>query len=189
MNFYLFLFLFFILMEVFVFSLLLTLFGFNQFWNDLAAKVIFPGVCSAGLPSSGWPKSSPGWESSCASLQPPLLPGQSPPAGPAKALPGPWLPPRTGFSSGRRWSMPTHILHILKEKGGKHWSQFCPVRSGERKLWKAGALRPTSAESSAHSTKVLGGFTMSNWKSPRCLLNNHKEEIDYFLLLGTIWAA
>ena len=65
---------------------LFALFGFNQFWNALAAKVIFPGVCSAGQP---------------------LLPGQSPPAGQAKALLGPWVPPRTESSSRRRWLLPT----------------------------------------------------------------------------------
>ena len=42
----------------------LSNFKFNQFWNALALKVLFPGVCSAGLPSSGWPKSSQGWENS-----------------------------------------------------------------------------------------------------------------------------
>ena len=66
-------FFFFILMDfwtslLFDFSLF-ALFGFNQFWNALAAKEIFPGVCSIGLPSSGWPRSSPGWESSCVDLQ------------------------------------------------------------------------------------------------------------------------
>ena len=84
-----------------------ALFGINQFWIAPASKLISPGVCSAGQPFAGWPKSSPGWVNSCAALQPPLLPGQSPPAGQAKALLGPWLPPRTGSSSRRRWLLPT----------------------------------------------------------------------------------
>ena len=83
------------------------LFGNNLFWTAPASILLFPGVCSAGQPSAGWPKSSPGWENSCAALQPPLLPGQSPPAGQAKALLGPWVPPRTESSSRRRWLLPT----------------------------------------------------------------------------------
>ena len=74
------------------------LFGINLFWTAPASILLFPGVCSAGQPSAGWPKSSPGWVNSCAALQPPLLPGQSPPAGQAKALLGPWLPPRTDMA-------------------------------------------------------------------------------------------
>ena len=83
------------------------LFGINLFWTAPASILLFPGVCSAGQPSAGWPKSSPGWENSCAALQPPLLPSQSPPAGQAKALLGPWVPPRTESSSRRRWLLPT----------------------------------------------------------------------------------
>ena len=37
------------------------LFGINQFWTAPASILLFPGVCSAGQPSAGWPKSSPGW--------------------------------------------------------------------------------------------------------------------------------
>ena len=53
-----------------------ALFGINQVWIAPASKLIFPGVCSAGQPFAGWPKSAPGWVNSCAVLQPPLLPQQ-----------------------------------------------------------------------------------------------------------------
>ena len=75
------------------FFLFFITFGFNQFWNVPVSKVLFPVACSAGPPSSGWPKSFPGWENSCAALLPPQLLGRSPPACPTVAWLGPWLPP------------------------------------------------------------------------------------------------
>ena len=48
------------------------LFGINQFWTGI--NQFWTRVCSARQPSAGWPKSSPGWENSCAALQPPLPP-------------------------------------------------------------------------------------------------------------------
>ena len=85
----------------------ITFVWINQFWSDPVSQQLCPVVSLTGQPFSGWPKFSQGWEHSCADLLLPLIPGQSPPACPARALLGPGLPPRTGFSSGRRWSMPT----------------------------------------------------------------------------------
>ena len=99
-----FFFLFFLLLFL---GLFFITFGFNQFWNVPVLKVSSPVLGLADQPSSDLPKSSPSWGNSCADLQPPLLLGRSPPACPARALLGLWLPPRTRSSSGRRWLWPT----------------------------------------------------------------------------------
>ena len=94
----------------------ITFVWINQFWSDPVSQQLCPVVCLTGQPFSGWPKFSQGWEHSCAVLLLPLIPGRSPPACPARALLGPWLPPRTGFSSGRMWSMPTYMYFLKKER-------------------------------------------------------------------------